>query len=271
MNTVPLRLIALDLDGTLFSADQNYVHPVVVDAIRRTAERGVTITLATGRPYSFTQAVAADLGLTAPLICYQGGVVQGMDGQLLRDITFSQQTLAPALALARRNRWQVYLERDGMLHLDGGLPYDETLFSLMSSPIKREWDLALADIEPHQFGVFFPSGVTDAQVIDLQAAIGPAATVMRTHAQVINAIPAGVSKGAALAWLAGHLGVPQPAVMAVGDSDNDVSMVSWAGIGVAMGGARASVLDVADWVAPPLDVHGVASALERFVLSGDRG
>jgi Cof subfamily protein (haloacid dehalogenase superfamily) len=269
MKTVPLRLIAFDLDGTLLGSGENQVHPVVADAIRRTTARGLVITLATGRPYSFSQPVAVGLGLTAPLICYQGGIVQGMDGRLLRDISFSQETLAPALALARRNRWQVYLERDGTLYLESGIPYDETLFTLMSSPIKLERDLALADLAPNQFGVYLPSGVTEAQVRDLQAAIGPAATVMRTHPRVINAFPAGVSKGAALAWLADHLGVPQSAVMAVGDSDNDASMVSWAGIGVAMGGARASVLEVADWVAPTLEQHGVAAALERFVLSGD--
>ena len=57
--------------------------------------------------------------------------------------------------------------------------------------------------------------------------------------------------------------------MAVGDSDNDASMVSWAGVGVAMGGARASVLEAADWVAPSLEAHGVVTALERYVLSGD--
>ena len=262
-------LIALDLDGTLFSDGENRVPPVVADAIRRTAERGTIVTLATGRPYAFTRAVAIDLGLTAPLICYQGGIVQTMDGHLLRDFTFSQETLAPALDLARRNRWQVYLERDGVLHLEAEVVYDETLFPLMASPCKRERDLGLADLAPHQLGVFLPGGVTDGQVRDLQDAIGPAATVMRSHPQVINAIPAGVSKGAALTWLADHLGIPQSAVMAVGDSDNDASMISWAGIGVAMGGARASVLEAADWVAPPLEVHGVVAALERYVLSGD--
>ena len=269
MSRVLVRLIAFDLDGTLFSAGENLVQPVVRDAIRRAAARGVTITLATGRPFFFSRSVAAGLGLTAPLICYQGGVVQAMDGRLLHNVTFSSQALAPALALARRNRWQVYLEGNGTLYLESGVIYDEMLLTIMALPIQRERDLAQVDLTPNQFSVYMPGGVAEAHVAELQASFGSAATVMRTHPRIINAIPAGVSKGGALAWLAEHLGIPQAAVLAVGDSDNDVSMVSWAGVGVAMGGSRASVLAVADWVAPSVEQHGAAATLHRFVLSGD--
>ena len=269
MNRVPVRLIAFDLDGTLIGAGENRVNPVVRDAIRRAAARGVMITLATGRPFSFSRSVAAGLGLTAPLICYQGGAVQGMDGRLLRNVTFSGQILAPALALARRRRWQAYLEGGGRLYLESGITYDEALFAFQPLPVRHVTDLASMDSAPSQFSVYVPGGVIEAQVAELQASLGSAATVMRTHPQIINAIPAGVSKGGALAWLAERLGVPRAAVMAVGDSDNDVSMVSWAGVGVAMGGSRASVLQVANWVAPSLEEHGAAATLERFVLSGD--
>jgi Cof subfamily protein (haloacid dehalogenase superfamily) len=237
-------------------------------AIQLALKKGVIITLATGRPFSFTRPVAAELGLDAPLICYQGGIIQQMDGQVLRNISFSAQALEAPVALARQRGWQCYAEVDGFLYLEGSTNYDQALFDIHAGPSCPVPDLTAVEPPPNQFSVYLPGGVTPEHVGELQAAFGSAATVMRTHANFINAIPAGVSKGGAVAWLAERLGVPQTAVMAVGDSDNDASMVRWAGIGVAMGDARPSVLEAADWVAPPLVEHGATAALERFVLSG---
>jgi hydroxymethylpyrimidine pyrophosphatase-like HAD family hydrolase len=195
-----------------------------------------------------------------------------VDGRLLHSVSFSASELAPALALARARKWQCFLEGSDTLYLESGIVYDEALFVIQAQPTRRVPDLksvALSKSPPNQFSVFLPGGVAEDHVAELQASFGTTATVMRTHRQFINAIPAGVSKGRALAWLAERLGIPQSAVMAVGDSDNDASMIAWAGVGVAMGGARVSVLEAADWVAPPLAEHGAAAALERFIFSGD--
>jgi hydroxymethylpyrimidine pyrophosphatase-like HAD family hydrolase len=77
----------------------------------------------------------------------------------------------------------------------------------------------------------------------------------------------GVSKGDALQRLADHLGVPQARVMAIGDQGNDVPMLTWAGVGVAMGNASPAAKAAADWVAPPFSEDGAAVAIERFILN----
>ena len=84
---------------------------------------------------------------------------------------------------------------------------------------------------------------------------------------IIEGNPLGVSKGDALRRLADHLGIAQGEVMAVGDQDNDATMIAWAGLGVAMGNGSPAVKAIADWVAPPLAEDGAAVAIERFVLS----
>ncbi len=268
-----IRLIALDLDGTLMEPGDTEIHPMVGNTIRRAVQSGVTVTLATGRPFSFTQPVAAELGLTAPLICYQGGVIQEVDGRVLHNVTFGVRTLIPVLELARQRNWQHYLESDGALYLMAGLDYDEDLLSIHSLPtywIPESATLA-SDLPPtNQVGVYVPEGATETHVVELQEAAGATATVYHTHSKFINITPAGVSKAKALAWLARSMDISQAAVMAVGDSDNDVGMVRWAGLGVAMGNARPSVLEVADWIAPPIGEAGVAVALERWVLGRQR-
>lgn len=268
VNDCSIRLVAFDVDGTLIAVGENVIQPPVRDAIRHALMQGVVVTLASGRPFSFIRPVAAELGLGAPLICYQGGVIQQMDGQVLRNTSFAPHELGSPVALARRRGWQVYTEADGCLFLDENVNYSQSLLEIHSGPSRVVSDLIPMEPPPNQFSVYFPGGVTDEQVAELQGAFGPVATVMRTHANFVNAIPSSVSKGAALAWLAERLGVAQFQVMAVGDSDNDAGMVKWAGIGVAMGNARPSVVEVADWVAPPLESDGAAAALNRFVLSG---
>ena len=84
----------------------------------------------------------------------------------------------------------------------------------------------------------------------------------------IEVVPLGVDKGAALAWLAQHFDIPREEVLAAGDQENDLAMIKWAGVGVAMGNATPPVQKVADWIAPPVTEDGAAVLLERFVLNG---
>jgi Cof subfamily protein (haloacid dehalogenase superfamily) len=265
-----IRLVAFDLDGTLIRADDHQVRPAVEDALRRALDREVQITIATGRPFAFTRAVAAELGLATPLICHQGTVIQALDGRLLRNRTLDPAALAPGLALARQRGWQVYLEGRGKLVLEAGRTYSGKLFAIQSLP--KQWvDDLDAVTWANQCGVYWPDGVEEAYLVELQAAFGPRATVMRTHPDFANVVPAGVDKGEALGWLAEWLGIPAEAVLAVGDSENDASMLAWAGTGVAMGGARPEVVAAADWVAPPFDEDGAAAALDRYLAGGENG
>lgn len=264
-----IRLAVFDLDGTLIKTGEDLVYPAVQDAIRAAIAKGTIVSIATGRPYSFTRSIALKLGLTAPLICYQGAIIQTMGGHILRSIYFSGQTLAPALELARQRQWQYYLEGDGVNYMEQGLRYNERLFTIHPQPKRFVPDLGDPSIRTNQFSIFLPDTIEAGHLSELENVLGPAAIVMRTEAHFINVIPAGVSKGDAVAWLANSLDIPQSAVMAVGDSFNDVSMIQWAGVGVAMGGAQQEVKSKADWVAPPFGEQGAAAALHRFVLDGD--
>lgn len=265
-NHTPIQLVVFDLDGTLIDIHHNKFHPAIFNTIGRVLDLGVKVTLATGRSFTFTRPLAASLDLRAPLICYQGALIQAMDGSILKNATFSIHALRSALELSRTKNWQHYLEGEGTLFLEQNRHYDDELFSIHAMPTLRVPDLLSSQLKANQFSLYLPDGESELVVNELQAAFGKDATVMRTHSNFVNAIPTGVSKGSALAWLANELAIPQQAVLAVGDSDNDVSMLSWAGVGVAMGGARPAAIKVADWVAPPMSEQGAVTALERFVL-----
>jgi len=95
-------------------------------------------------------------------------------------------------------------------------------------------------------------------------------SVLRSHPLLIEGVTPTVSKGRALAVLADYLGVRQMETAAIGDNENDMEMLAWAGLGMAMGNAAAEVQAVADCVLPPISEDGAAYGIERYVLADEQ-
>jgi hydroxymethylpyrimidine pyrophosphatase-like HAD family hydrolase len=101
---------------------------------------------------------------------------------------------------------------------------------------------------------------------ELQRAVGDRLVTTRSHQLFGELTALGVSKGRALAELAQQLGIPQAAVVAIGDQENDLEMVAWAGLGLAMGNAIPALKAIANQTIPSIDDAGVAWAIEHLLL-----
>jgi len=266
-----IELLALDVDGTLI--DEGMVIPDRVRrAVTRAQEQGVTVTLATGRMFEATLPFAQDLAIDAPLVCYQGGLIQApdADGPLYR-ATMDSGVVREALWWRDSDpRRHMVLYADDALFVDD-LRYPESFYrDLLGENLHCVDDLSsvLSRHEPVKF--LFIADPPQADEIEdaMRRRFDGRMEVVRSHANFVEGNPLGVSKGEALSRLASHLNVPQGRVMAVGDQGNDVPMIAWAGVGVAMGNASPAAKAVADWIAPPFSEHGAAVAIERFVLDG---
>ena len=264
-----IRLAAFDLDGTLMGTDQK-IRPRVLEAVTRAQAQGIIVTLATGRMFTATERFARELNVTAPLLCYQGGWIQALDGPVLRRISLPVSAAQTAIALGETEGWHTLLYAEGQLFIREFLHpvafYDALLGSgvIVGEPweailVAHEVDKVLYVAEPEQI---------PAMADVLQARFAGVAEIVRSHARFIEVVPLGVDKGSALAWLAQHYSIPRENVLAAGDQENDVTMIEWAGVGVAMGNATPSVQKVADWIAPPVTEDGAAMLIERFVLDG---
>ncbi len=264
-----IRLVALDLDGTLMG-DDRIITPRVRQAINAAQKQGAVVTLATGRMFSFLVPIARELGITAPLICYQGGLIQAADSitpiyRATMDVALVREVLA----------WQTQRNLHIVLYADDAVFLTEHLHSIEFYQHMLGENLVWVDsldsvLEHHQpvkFIIFVEPEEADALKEELQTLFGARLEITRSHALIVEGNPLGVSKGDALRRLADYMHIPQSQVMAVGDQDNDIPMVEWAGIGVAMGNASPGLKAIADWIAPPLQEDGAAVALERFVLN----
>lgn len=264
-----IRLLALDLDGTLI--DETMAIPRRVrHAVIQAQEQGVNVTLATGRMLEATVPFALDLGIEAPLICYQGGLIQapGAEAPLYR-ATMDPGLVREVLAWHAEHGWHIVLYADDALFI-AERRYSESFYrDLLGENLHWADDLVqvLDQHKPVKFLFIAEPAQADLIEVAMRQRFESRMEIVRSHAKFVEGNPLGVSKGDALGRLADHLRIPQKQVMAIGDQGNDVSMIAWAGVGVAMGNGSRAAKAVADWIAPPFSENGAAVAIERFILS----
>jgi Cof subfamily protein (haloacid dehalogenase superfamily) len=265
---MPYRLLALDLDGTVMGADL-VIPDAVCEGVAGLRARGVHVTIATGRMFGATLPFARQLGIADPIICYQGALVrhaqtgavvvhhtmppadaaEGVEVLLAADI-FTIAYIDEKLCIAgRRPELDAYLR----FHPEGAeVVVEPDLPGLVRSSLTTK---ILFVAEPDVVG---------RTLGELGPRFAGRLTLTRSHELFGELTALGVSKGTALAELAAGLGIAREEVVAIGDQENDLSMITWAGLGLAMGNAIPAVQAAAAAVLPPVVEAGVAEAIRRY-------
>jgi len=278
--TPSIRLLALDIDGTLLNP-QFQISDADMTALRRASESGIEVALVTGRRHDFALPIAQQLGFDLWLISSNGAITRSLQGETFyRDLLPSQvcRELCQAMLEFRGNTVLTFDKRGkGAIVL-------EHLNDLENSI--RRW------LEKNLEFIDFVIPVQDALVTDpvqamfcgpiprmqealaaLQAChLADEITVLRTEypardLSIVDVLNKDCSKGHALQRWAKHRGILREQVMAIGDNYNDIEMLAFAGYPVIMGNASEDLRGRGWKVTLPNDQNGVAAALEP-VLSG---
>jgi Cof subfamily protein (haloacid dehalogenase superfamily) len=265
------RLVAIDVDGTLVGRDRR-IAPAVKRSIARARQRGVVVTLASGRMFPLVEPLVAELELTSPLICYGGALI--VDPVVRRPIFRRGVPLDLAREVIRAARARDLSARayvDDKVFVDVLRPGHFNYDSLLRIQAIEVGDLLafLAD-DPSHLAVDAEPARTRDLVLEMRGLFAPRLNVTTGHPLLTEFSHPSVHKGSGLAWLAAHLGVPVDEVLAIGDDWNDLEMLRYAGLGLAVANAHPDVLAAADAIVPGVDEDGVAVAIERYVL-GDGG
>lgn len=270
-----IQLLVLDLDGTIVGAS-NEILPETLEAIRAAQAQGIAVAIATGRMYQsalrFHRAIASPL----PLITYQGAYIKDPATDQLHQHLAVSRVLAEALLdffeePAVRERVSVHFYIDDQLYVREITPETERYVGRSTvHPI------AVGDLRSlllHQEPTKVLAQSEDIELIDelwqsLKQRYFPADLYLtKSVATFLEATHPQVNKGAAVKYLAEEiLGLQAENVMAIGDNLNDLEMLEYAGLGVAMGDAPVAVQKVAQWVAPDVEAGGAAAAIRRFLL-----
>ncbi|WP_140918718.1 sugar-phosphatase [Limnobaculum xujianqingii] len=266
-----VKLIAIDLDDTLLQDDKT-ISPAVKQAVSQAQSQCVHIVLASGRPYSGMRGYIEELGLNKAgcyCISYNGGLVQhASNGEVIKQTLLSIEDYNHVSALS--------------LHLNihfHALTYDAlyTPNRDISTYTVREAFLShvpliYCPIDEMNPDLMFPKmmfidhpKVLDAAIEKIPASYHDKYTLVKSSPFFLEVLHKDVDKGAAVKFLSQQLNIQQSEVMCIGDHHNDLPMLKFAGIGVAMGNASDEIKQHAQFVTRTNQQDGVAFAIEKFL------
>jgi Cof subfamily protein (haloacid dehalogenase superfamily) len=274
--TFPIRLVALDIDGTLVG-DDLIVGPRTRVAISAAMAQGVAVSLVTGRMVSSAMRFATELGLTAPVVGYQGGLIREMTppgsrrlGKLLVHLPLPADVASDIVSWTMANRLDPHVNHLERFILREGDPNADDYSAFMGAPAEFIDDLRrISHPVTKVLAVGQPPLPVEVAPI-ARAEFAGRADVTISHPKYLEFVAPGVSKGRAVRFLARRLGIPLGATLAIGDQWNDLEMLAEVGHGAAMPTAPVGVKAVARYVAPPVAEEGVATMIEALVLADPR-
>jgi Cof subfamily protein (haloacid dehalogenase superfamily) len=275
-----IQLIVADLDGSFIDSNSRVVSERLRELVVSVTHFNTAFTIATGRTLNWVRGIPQLTTLlkwhhssrhAMPIVLYNGSVVVGGEGRMLRVDRIDSEPLSAILSLARDFSLRA-------LCYSG--PGEETLFSDSAErvfgfgkPHDRRYEVNGLEIEwmdgfsadaIRPVAVLLPLEGVPADVAEqLEVKIEGIARVSATRSSLsyIEIRPEGSSKAAGLSVLAEHLSVNRQDILALGDNDNDVEMLRWAGVGVAVQGASDAALAASDFVCPGGAVEGANQVL----------
>src|SRR5699024_2110437 len=239
-----IKLIALDMDGTLLN-DDGIVTQYTHDTIQKALHQGIEVVLSTGRPLSLCKGFAVELNLSSYIIASNGAEIWTVDGELIE-----RHIMEPGKV---QSLWELGEKRD--LHM--WLVSADNVFSKRPEVFTNQEWLKLG------YG-----GLTESEKMELRSVLEKDDTLEVTNSSMTNleVNQKGINKANAIRSICGRLGIKMDQVMAAGDSLNDLKMIEQAGLGIAVKNAQQLILESADYVTASNNEDGVAKAIEKYAL-----
>jgi Cof subfamily protein (haloacid dehalogenase superfamily) len=276
--TLPVRLLAVDIDGTLLNP-QFQISELDMAALRRAHGEGVEVVLVTGRRHTFALPIAQQLGFDLWLVSSNGAITRSLSGETFYRDLLPRETCRKLCLAMQGFRGNTVLTFD----IEGkGAVVLEHMHELNGS-IQR-W------LEKNMEYINFVIPIEDSLITDPVQAMfcGPIArmhqvldhlskcglekdiTVLRTEyplrdLSIVDVLNQGCSKGHALERWANYRGIPREQVMAVGDNYNDIEMLAFAGVPFIMGNACDELRGKGWSITLPNDQNGVAAAVDQVL------
>ncbi|MDR2660848.1 MAG: Cof-type HAD-IIB family hydrolase [Lactobacillaceae bacterium] len=265
-----IKLIAIDIDGTLVNSKQQITQEVK-ESIQEVLQKEIKVVIATGRPLPGVRHIIDELGIKGNeqyVITYNGGLILSASGNEILKFPIPQKEIDKLNNFSLENN--VYMQA-------------ETINSAVTThkiiPYWGNFENALVKLPLHvdlnsiplndYFKVMFIDEEAKLNLIQNKVPKNVTDTVnmIRSTAQNLEFVSPKTSKGDALLALTKFLNIDIKDTLAIGDQENDYSMIENAGIGIAMGNAIQRIKNIADFVTTSNDENGVANAITRYILN----
>ena len=272
------KLICIDVDGTLLNS-KHKITKRTKDIILQAHKMGVHIVISTGRMYTDAEYYSNLIGVKSPVIASNGAFIKEKDNDkvIFKDVLGKSLSLE-LLEIFRKHSIKPYFSTPHKFY------YGNIMFKLFYLVTKllgtrsnkldaeyvfswNQWEKVLHKEKDN---------IVKGEIIYKDAALIyelrnelktlPQLEIVDSSRYNIEITRQGVSKGKAVAILAAFYGLTREEIITIGDSENDVSMLEYAGLGIAMGNATDNVKQKADYITDSNDQEGVANAINKFIL-----
>lgn len=264
------KLIALDMDGTLLKEDKT-ISKANFDAIQTAKAKGIKVILATGRPMKGIQKYLKELNLTDDgdyAVAFNGAVVQGTKhGNVIVKDLMNLEDLKYLYDISKKLQVNIHALTPDEVITPKISKYSIREATLNDIPLK---EIDFSNIDPNTLIVktmfIDEKEVLDRVVENLPKEIYEKYTVVRSEPFFLEFLNKTVNKGTGVQLLAKSLGINQDEIICVGDAGNDIHMIEYAGLGVAMGNAYPEIKNIADYITKSNEEDGVAHVINKFIL-----
>ena len=270
------KLMCIDMDGTLLN-DKKVISDGNINAIRLANERGVRVAVCTGRIFTSADFFSDLLGVKSPVIASNGAYIMEKDrGDVVYKATLGVENCKKLLSMFRKyDIYPHYYTSDTVF--TEKLIYSSSFYADVNKTLPKDKQVKIVVVkdwdevfEKYEKEIFKSIGVDEdiekIKKAKLYLRSLEEFEVVSSRFDNFEAMNKGVSKGNAVKVLAEYYGITREQIICIGDSENDLSMIKFAGLGVAMGNADLDVKAAAQYITDSNNCDGVARVIEKFVL-----
>lgn len=267
-----IKLVAIDMDGTLLN-DNHEINQPVIDVIKKARAAGIHVVLSTGRPFSGTKAYLETLEMNNEddfVITYNGGLVlNAKTWETVAEHSLTREDFLEIDHLARKLGVHLHAaDKEAMYTTNRDIsPYTVMEAFLVNLPLHYRAPEEIAkDFVPIKMMMIDEPEILSEAYKKIPADFFERYTIVRSTPYFVELLNPTTNKGSALKELSEYLGLDPSEVMAIGDAENDLTMIEFAGTGVAMGNSSETIKAAADYTVATNLENGVKEAFDRWVL-----
>lgn len=259
---IPIKMVACDLDGTLIGPGGSGIE-AAKQVVEHCKSKGCSFTIATGRVFGSVERYLSSLGVDEPVITNGGALIAALEQEPMMEIMIDPETSRRIAGYLRGLYLPFYFIAGKDMYTEWAGPETDRYMEYISYDIAVVPSLDDLEVSPTQIVVRVPPGDALRYVADFREAFGAGSEVLLSLPHLIEIQAPGVSKASALEYLSRKMGIGREEVLAIGDSLNDLDMLTWAGRSACVANSHPHVIALAGEVSAGRFSEGVLEIVRK--------
>lgn len=265
-----IKMIATDIDGTIFDWQLGGFTPAVKDCIKKLSNSGIKVVLVTGRMHESARGLADELGLKTPIVSYQGGLIKDNcdNGKVYYRKDLDVQKAKEIITWAKKNNIHINLYMDDVLYVenDNETVKKYTCVRYVNYKVCPFDKLELKNINK-VLAIDYDNADKVTEWVNYLSEKYPELYIVKSTPYFCEISNADAKKSCAVEFLRNMWGIKQEEVLTIGDQNNDIELLKAGGVKVAMGNGTPELKEYADFITDTVSNDGFVKAVEKFVIN----